>query len=171
MEPDQFVKWWADYQQQQQATQQQQQQQLLQAFGEQQQQMIRDLGAQQQELQRQTAYRALSDEAGIRPWALAQELKDACCRWLQPDQHSKEELIDQVVMEQFLHAIPSRGRTWVMRHRPVSLNDAVRRLEDFLAAENPGGWMGSTPATASVTGSWYCSPLRSRSALEVARPL
>uniref|UniRef100_A0A8C8SM29 SCAN box domain-containing protein n=1 Tax=Pelusios castaneus TaxID=367368 RepID=A0A8C8SM29_9SAUR len=60
-------------------------------------------------------FRGKEYHPGIRLRALAQELKDACCRWLQPDQHSKEELIDQVVMEQFLHAIP----------------------KDFLAAENP----------------------------------
>uniref|UniRef100_A0A8C8SAS4 SCAN box domain-containing protein n=1 Tax=Pelusios castaneus TaxID=367368 RepID=A0A8C8SAS4_9SAUR len=59
-------------------------------------------------------FRGKEYQQSTRPRALAQELKDACCRWLQPDQHSKAELIDQIVMEQFLHVIPSRGRTWVM---------------------------------------------------------
>uniref|UniRef100_A0A8C8SEW8 SCAN box domain-containing protein n=1 Tax=Pelusios castaneus TaxID=367368 RepID=A0A8C8SEW8_9SAUR len=95
-------------------------------------------------------FRGKEYQQSTRPQAMAQELKDACCRWLQPEQHSKAELIDQIVMEQFLHVIPSRRRTWVMRHRPVSLNEVVRRLEDFLAAETPGGWMGSTPAKTSV---------------------
>uniref|UniRef100_A0A8C8SC80 SCAN box domain-containing protein n=1 Tax=Pelusios castaneus TaxID=367368 RepID=A0A8C8SC80_9SAUR len=96
-------------------------------------------------------FRGKEYHQGVRPRALAQELKDACRRWLQPDRCSKEDLIDQMVMEQFLHVISSRGRMWVMRHRPASLDEAVQRLEDFLAAETPGGVTGSSPAKASVT--------------------
>uniref|UniRef100_A0A8C8VQI0 SCAN box domain-containing protein n=1 Tax=Pelusios castaneus TaxID=367368 RepID=A0A8C8VQI0_9SAUR len=35
-------------------------------------------------------FRGKEYHQGIRPWALAQELKDACRRWLQPDRYSKD---------------------------------------------------------------------------------
>uniref|UniRef100_A0A8C8SNM8 SCAN box domain-containing protein n=1 Tax=Pelusios castaneus TaxID=367368 RepID=A0A8C8SNM8_9SAUR len=49
---------------------------------------------------------------GERPaWS---QLKEACRRWLQLEGHSKEELLDTIVLEQFLHVLPSQGRRWVM---------------------------------------------------------
>uniref|UniRef100_A0A8C8RZ56 SCAN box domain-containing protein n=1 Tax=Pelusios castaneus TaxID=367368 RepID=A0A8C8RZ56_9SAUR len=74
---------------------------------------------------------------GVRLRALAQELKEACRRRLQPEKHSKEDVLDTIVLEQFLHVLPGQGRWWVMRHRPTTLNEAVSRIEDFLAAESP----------------------------------
>ncbi|XP_044843600.1 uncharacterized protein LOC123349509, partial [Mauremys mutica] len=58
--------------------------------------------------------------AGARPRMVAQTLKEACRRWLQPD---------------FIHTIPAKGRAWVLRHRPTTLAEAVALLEGFLAAE------------------------------------
>uniref|UniRef100_A0A8C8VGE0 SCAN box domain-containing protein n=1 Tax=Pelusios castaneus TaxID=367368 RepID=A0A8C8VGE0_9SAUR len=46
-------------------------------------------------------------QPAVWPRVLAQGLKDACCRWLQPEQHTKDELIDLIVLEQFLHVLPS----------------------------------------------------------------
>uniref|UniRef100_A0A8C8RIB1 SCAN box domain-containing protein n=1 Tax=Pelusios castaneus TaxID=367368 RepID=A0A8C8RIB1_9SAUR len=70
-------------------------------------------------------FRGKEYHQGVWLRALAQELKDACRRWLQPDRCSKEDLIDQMVMEQFLHVIPSRGRTW------LSTNDRRGTGEDL----------------------------------------
>ncbi len=69
-----------------------------------------------------------------RPFVMAQQLRDACRKWLLAEPRDVEGVIDLVVLEQFVTRLPRRTAEWVRCHRPTSLGQAIQLAEDHLAA-------------------------------------
>ncbi|XP_058515152.1 zinc finger protein 75D-like [Ochotona princeps] len=65
------------------------------------------------------------------PFEAASRLQEFCCQWLQPELHSKEQLVQLLVLEQFLAILPQETRAWVQKHRPQTINQAVTLVEYF----------------------------------------
>ncbi|XP_058630037.1 zinc finger protein with KRAB and SCAN domains 7-like [Onychostoma macrolepis] len=65
---------------------------------------------------------------------MAQQLRDACRKWLMAEERDIEEVVDLVVLEQFIARLPRGTAEWVQCHRPTSLTQAIQLAEDHLVA-------------------------------------
>ncbi|XP_061765827.1 zinc finger protein 397-like [Nerophis ophidion] len=79
-------------------------------------------------------FRALRLGLKDRPFILAQQLRDAATRWLQPGEPDRR-MFELILLEQFIDSIPARTAAWVRYHRPRDLEAAVTLAEDHLAVQ------------------------------------
>lgn len=100
-----------------------------------------------------------------RPRAVAQRVKEACTRWLEPENKTGTQVADMVILEQCIRILPTEGQLWVRRHLPETLDKAVTLMEHFLAAEGvegkPAGGQQREARKGEPTTPKLAGPLRS----------
>ncbi len=84
--------------------------------------------------QHRQRFRSLELGENGRPFVMAHQLRDACRRWLLAGEGGVDDIIDQVVLEQFIARLPKRTAQWVQCHRPASLDLAIQLAEDQMVA-------------------------------------
>ncbi|XP_012576727.1 PREDICTED: zinc finger protein 483 [Condylura cristata] len=59
------------------------------------------------------------------------QLWELCIGWLRPDIHTKEQILELLVFEQFLTILPGEIRIWVKSQHPESSEEVVTLVEDL----------------------------------------
>ncbi|XP_016829851.1 zinc finger protein 75D-like [Cricetulus griseus] len=68
------------------------------------------------------------------PLEVAQKLRELCYQWLMPETNSKSQMVESLVLEQFLNILPGAIKNWVRKHRPEDVKQAMS-LVGFLQTE------------------------------------
>ncbi|XP_062977894.1 uncharacterized protein LOC134395661 [Elgaria multicarinata webbii] len=77
------------------------------------------------------------------PREVSRRLQELCHRWLKPEKHTKEQILETLILEQFVTILPQEMQSWVKAEGPETCAQAVAMAEDFLLSqEKPKGWEG-----------------------------
>ncbi|XP_061476289.1 zinc finger and SCAN domain-containing protein 16-like [Rhineura floridana] len=77
-------------------------------------------------------FRLFRYEEARAPQEACGRLRQLCHRWLEPERRTKEQILDLVVLGQFLSILPREMQGWVRGQRPATCSQAADLAEDFL---------------------------------------
>ncbi|XP_034363737.1 zinc finger protein 18 isoform X3 [Arvicanthis niloticus] len=78
------------------------------------------------QLFRQFRYQVMSG-----PQETLRQLRKLCFQWLQPEVHTKEQILEILMLEQFLTILPGEIQMWVRKQCPSSGQEAVTLVESL----------------------------------------
>ncbi|XP_043756321.1 zinc finger imprinted 2 [Cervus elaphus] len=68
------------------------------------------------------------------PHQAVSQIQELCWRWLQPEIHTKEQMMEQLVLEQFLNTLPKKVQIWVRSKQPKSSKEAGDLVANLIQA-------------------------------------
>lgn len=93
------------------------------------------------ELSRQS-FRGFCYQEVSGPQEALSRLRQLCRQWLQPEAHTKEQILELLVMEQFLIILPAEIQARVRHQSPKSSKEIVALVEDFhRTTKKPKQWV------------------------------
>ncbi|XP_060093853.1 zinc finger protein 232-like [Heteronotia binoei] len=66
------------------------------------------------------------------PRQIYSQLQELCHQWLKPERHSKEQILELLILEQFLAILPPELQSWIKAGGPENCTQAAALVEDFL---------------------------------------
>ncbi|XP_042306398.1 zinc finger protein 383-like isoform X2 [Sceloporus undulatus] len=80
------------------------------------------------------------------PRKVYNQLQELCHQWLKPEKRSKEQILELLILEQFLAVLPLEIQNWIREGGPETCTQAVALVEDFLMNQREaeaGKWQGT----------------------------
>uniref|UniRef100_A0A8C6AFC2 SCAN box domain-containing protein n=1 Tax=Marmota marmota marmota TaxID=9994 RepID=A0A8C6AFC2_MARMA len=74
-------------------------------------------------------FRCFRYEEAMGPREALAQLRELCRQWLQPEVHSKEQMLELLVLEQFLGALPPEIQAHVQEQRPGNPEEAATLVD------------------------------------------
>ncbi|XP_006036846.1 zinc finger and SCAN domain-containing protein 29-like [Alligator sinensis] len=80
---------------------------------------------------RRRCFRGFRSQEAMSPREFCGHLRELCQRWLEPQRRSKEQILELVVLEQFLAVLPQEMQSWVWGRGVETCAEAVALVEGF----------------------------------------